>query len=82
MTKDASEKEGSGGAPVRLFETRDVAREAGLTPAAIRAEAVAGRLVPVAVTSRGGRLFDRRAVDTYLAQRAERRRISGGGEAA
>lgn len=81
MTNNSNEGGGSG-APIRLFETRDVARLAGVTPASIRGEAAAGRLVPIAVTPRGVRLFDRAGIDVYLAQRAERRCHASDGETA
>jgi hypothetical protein len=47
----------------------------------LRQDVAAGHLVPTAVTERGTRLFDRSAVEAYLARRAERRRPAGSGAA-
>ena len=56
----------------RLYASADVAKLANLTPAAIRAAAVAGRITPVAVTAGGIRLYSQDAVDSFLRARQRR----------
>jgi hypothetical protein len=67
---------------IRLLETHDVARQAGVTPAAIRRDAALGRLAAAAETSRGS-LYAADDVERYLAERARRSRArygAGGAE--
>lgn len=57
----------------QLLLSSDVARELGVTPAAIRAAAAKGQIATTATTERGVRLFDRKAVDDFRAKRDHRR---------
>jgi DNA-binding transcriptional MerR regulator len=58
-------------APVELLESADVARILGLTPTAIRVYGSQGRLRAAAVTPRGSRLYRRRDVERFAAQRKQ-----------
>jgi hypothetical protein len=54
----------------------DVGRLLGLTPSAIRAAAIAGRLTVAATTATGVRLFRREDVEAYVASRRAPRRTA------
>jgi hypothetical protein len=60
----------------RYLTTRDVARIADVTPAAVRLAVAAGRLAVASVTVSGVHLYTRAAAERYAAERAARR--SGG----
>jgi len=53
-----------------LLTAADVGRIAGVTPAAVRARAVSGKLPVAAVTASGMRLWTREAALKYKAERA------------
>jgi hypothetical protein len=55
----------------------DVARLAGITPAAVRAAAISGRLAVAATSERGVRLFRRSDVERFCRER-ERAKKTGG----
>jgi DNA-binding transcriptional MerR regulator len=57
---------------VQLLCVADVARLVGLTPAAIRSAARAGRIHVEARTPSGVRLFDRAEVQRFLSERSSR----------
>lgn len=54
------------------YECADLAKIAGIGPQEVRRLIRAGRLVPSAVTRRGGALFDEEAAKAWLAARSAR----------
>jgi DNA-binding transcriptional MerR regulator len=62
----------------RYLTTRDVARIADVTPAAVRLAAATGRLSVAMVTLSGVRLYTRAAAERYASERAARRRGGDG----
>jgi hypothetical protein len=63
----------------QYLTTRDVARIADVTPAAVRLAVATGRLTVATITVSGVHLYTREAAQQYAAQRAARRRGGGGG---
>jgi DNA-binding transcriptional MerR regulator len=57
---------------MELMTTSEVAREVGLTPAAIRTAARQGRLRVAQTTESGVRLFDRKDAKRFAASRTAR----------
>jgi DNA-binding transcriptional MerR regulator len=55
-----------------LLLSADVAKELGVTPAAIRIAASKGQIDTAAVTAGGVRLFSRQAVEEFRARRERR----------
>jgi len=59
----------------------DVRRVVGVTPAAVRALAARGKLIPAAVTVGGVHLYTHQTAERYAAEGAARQRGGGGGAA-